>query len=157
MYIYILKEIFPIPHRHDITEILLNVALNTINLNNSIKCSWYTIGHGSFVDIWPLLRENDNIHTDISTLFKNRMILHVQVKHTHLICFFSFRVYDFFFSIQLKHFVITKMAFVDIHLLVQTVLYFCIFLSGFAISIPIGVNKVNFDMHALILLNWKLL
>jgi hypothetical protein len=39
------------------------------------------------------------------------------------------------------------MAFVDIHLLVQTVLYFCIFLSGFAISIPIGVNKVNFDMH----------
>jgi len=45
------------------------------------------------------------------------------------------------------------MAFVDIHLLVQTVLYFCIFISGFAISIPIGVNKVNFDMHALILLN----
>jgi hypothetical protein len=37
MYIYILKEIFPIPHRHDITEILLNVALSTINLNNLCK------------------------------------------------------------------------------------------------------------------------
>lgn len=45
------------------------------------------------------------------------------------------------------------MAFVDIHLLVQTVLYFGIFISGFVISIPIGVNKVTFDMHALILLN----
>jgi hypothetical protein len=39
------------------------------------------------------------------------------------------------------------MAFVDIHLLVQTVLYFGIFISGFVISIPIGVNQVNFDMH----------
>lgn len=37
------------------------------------------------------------------------------------------------------------MAFVDIHLLVQSVLYFCIFLCGFVISIPIGVNKINFD------------
>ncbi|XP_052097797.1 transmembrane protein 179-like [Mytilus californianus] len=37
------------------------------------------------------------------------------------------------------------MAVVDIQLLVQTVLYFCIFLSGFAISIPVGVNTINFD------------
>ena len=37
------------------------------------------------------------------------------------------------------------MAFVDIHLLVQTVLYFGIFISGFVISIPIGVNKIHFD------------
>ncbi|CAC5394145.1 unnamed protein product [Mytilus coruscus] len=37
------------------------------------------------------------------------------------------------------------MSVVDIQLLVQTVLYFCIFLSGFAISIPVGVNTINFD------------
>ncbi|CAC5394146.1 unnamed protein product [Mytilus coruscus] len=37
------------------------------------------------------------------------------------------------------------MVVVDIQLLVQTVLYFCILLSGFAISIPVGVNTINFD------------
>lgn len=35
------------------------------------------------------------------------------------------------------------MAVVDLQLLVQTLLYFCIFLSGFAISIPVGVNTVG--------------
>ncbi|CAG2206656.1 unnamed protein product [Mytilus edulis] len=37
------------------------------------------------------------------------------------------------------------MAVVDLQLLVQTLLYFCIFLSGFAISIPVGVNTIKFD------------
>lgn len=35
------------------------------------------------------------------------------------------------------------MAVVDLQLLVQTLLYFCIFLCGFAISIPVGVNMVG--------------
>ncbi|VDI04859.1 Hypothetical predicted protein, partial [Mytilus galloprovincialis] len=37
------------------------------------------------------------------------------------------------------------MAVVDLQLLVQTVLYFCIFICGFAISIPVGVTTNNFD------------
>ncbi|XP_063429411.1 transmembrane protein 179B-like [Mytilus trossulus] len=37
------------------------------------------------------------------------------------------------------------MAVVDLQLLVQTVLYFCIFICGFAISIPVGVTTNTFD------------
>jgi hypothetical protein len=63
------------------------------------------------------------------------MILHVQVKHTHLICFFSFRVYDFFFSIQLKHFVITKMAFVDGDVELERFLLIYIYTSVYIIEL----------------------
>lgn len=37
------------------------------------------------------------------------------------------------------------MACVDIQVLVQLVVYFCIFLCGFLVSIPVGLNKTNFD------------
>ncbi|XP_021367948.1 transmembrane protein 179B-like isoform X2 [Mizuhopecten yessoensis] len=37
------------------------------------------------------------------------------------------------------------MAIVDLHLLVQTVLYCCTFICGFMVSIPIGVTHTNFD------------
>ncbi|XP_071163666.1 transmembrane protein 179B-like [Mytilus edulis] len=37
------------------------------------------------------------------------------------------------------------MAVVDLQLLVQTILYFCIFICGFAISIPVGVTTNGFE------------
>lgn len=33
----------------------------------------------------------------------------------------------------------------DIHILVQAIIYFCIFIAGFIVSIPVGVNRWNFQ------------
>ncbi|KAL3872622.1 hypothetical protein ACJMK2_035837 [Sinanodonta woodiana] len=37
------------------------------------------------------------------------------------------------------------MAIFDIQILIQTILYFCAFITGFVISIPIGVNRIEFQ------------
>lgn len=37
------------------------------------------------------------------------------------------------------------MAVIDIHILAQAILYFCALIAGFAIAIPVGVNRTNFQ------------
>lgn len=49
------------------------------------------------------------------------------------------------------------MAIVDIHILAQAVLYFCTLIAGFAIAIPVGVNRINFGGSCILYadFDWK--
>lgn len=47
------------------------------------------------------------------------------------------------------------MAVVDFHILSQAILYFCAFVAGFAISIPVGVNRINFQGQCILYADFK--
>ncbi|XP_060560103.1 transmembrane protein 179-like [Ruditapes philippinarum] len=47
------------------------------------------------------------------------------------------------------------MAMIDFHILCQSLLYFAAFVAGFAISIPVGVNRINFQGQCILYADFK--
>lgn len=47
------------------------------------------------------------------------------------------------------------MALLDIHILAQACLYFCVFVLGFLVSVPTGLNRSSFDGNCILYASWE--